>query len=146
MNGITCYIYVDNFPASTLCFVCGKVAEYNCKECRFSFGWERPFVYFCSPCKDLFHQNSTRISHKVEGVNAKARPEGFQECTEMKKLELFAVVCIQTSHYVTFAKCGNAPDDRWVFFDSMADRVGKEITSTELLFLAEFSLFFTFDQ
>ena len=40
-------------------------------------------------------------------------------------LELFAVVCIHTSHYVTFTKAGHGPDAGWVFFDSMADRKGE---------------------
>jgi len=112
--------------ASTSCFVCENAAVYICKECRFSFGWERPFVYLCGSCKDLFHQNSTRLSHKVEKLDKRRRTERLQECNEIKELELFAVVCIQTSHYVTFTKCGEAPDDKWVFFDSMADRIGEE--------------------
>lgn len=41
-----------------------------------------------------------------------------------EKMELFAVVCIETSHYVAFVKCGSGPDAPWVFFDSMADRMG----------------------
>lgn len=40
-------------------------------------------------------------------------------------MELFAVVCIETSHYVSFAKSGSGKDAPWVFFDSMADRKGK---------------------
>ena len=122
--------YFDNFSASTSCFVCENAAEYNCKECRFSFGWERPFVYLCGSCKDLFHQNSTRHSHKVEKLDKRRRTERLQECNEIKELELFAVVCIQTSHYVTFTKCGEVPDDKWVFFDSMADRIGKGFSFT----------------
>lgn len=39
-------------------------------------------------------------------------------------MELFAVVCIATSHYVAFVKCGTGPDAPWCFFDSMADRKG----------------------
>ena len=39
-------------------------------------------------------------------------------------MELFAVICIQTSHYVSFVKCGTGPRAPWVFFDSMADRMG----------------------
>lgn len=41
-----------------------------------------------------------------------------------EKMELFAVVCIETSHYVAFVKCGPGPRAPWVFFDSMADRKG----------------------
>jgi ubiquitin thioesterase CYLD len=40
-------------------------------------------------------------------------------------MELFAVVCIETSHYVTFVKSGLGPDAPWCFFDSMADRKGE---------------------
>ena len=40
-------------------------------------------------------------------------------------MELFAVVCIETSHYVAFVKSGEAEDSPWLFFDSMADRMGE---------------------
>ena len=40
-------------------------------------------------------------------------------------MELFAVVCIETSHYVSFVKCGTGEEAPWVFFDSMADRQGR---------------------
>lgn len=38
-------------------------------------------------------------------------------------MELFAVLCIETSHYVAFVKYGK-DDSAWLFFDSMADRDG----------------------
>ena len=38
-------------------------------------------------------------------------------------LELFAVICIERSHYVSFVKCGSGEGAPWLFFDSMADRV-----------------------
>ena len=41
-------------------------------------------------------------------------------------MELVAVVCIETSHYVSFVRCGDSPRAPWGFFDSMADRQGKE--------------------
>ena len=40
-------------------------------------------------------------------------------------MELFAVVCIETSHYVAFVKAGSSLDAPWCFFDSMADRKGE---------------------
>lgn len=42
-----------------------------------------------------------------------------------QQLTLFAVTCIETSHYVSFVKNGPLPTD-WLFFDSMADREGKK--------------------
>ena len=59
-------------------------------------------------------------------------------------MELFAVVCIETSHYVSFVRCGDSPRAPWCFFDSMADRKGEEnismitlITSRHLLLSGE---------
>ena len=40
-------------------------------------------------------------------------------------MELVAVVCIETSHYVSFVRCGDSPRAPWCFFDSMADRKGE---------------------
>ena len=42
-------------------------------------------------------------------------------------MELIAVVCIETSHYVSFVRCGDTPQAPWCFFDSMADRKGGQI-------------------
>ena len=39
-------------------------------------------------------------------------------------MQLFAVICIDTSHYVTFVKCSPDRHAAWVLFDSMADRFG----------------------
>lgn len=41
-------------------------------------------------------------------------------------MELFAVICIETSHYVSFVKAGSGLDAPWAFFDSMADRKGEQ--------------------
>lgn len=43
-------------------------------------------------------------------------------------MELFAVLCIHTSHYVCFVKYGPGPRS-WLFFDSMADRRGETLSS-----------------
>lgn len=40
------------------------------------------------------------------------------------RLDLFAVLCIETSHYVSFIRHGPGSQD-WIFFDSMADRQGE---------------------
>ena len=39
-------------------------------------------------------------------------------------MELVAVVSIETSHYVSFVRCGDSVRSPWAFFDSMADRKG----------------------
>ena len=40
-------------------------------------------------------------------------------------LDLFAVLCITRSHYVAFVKTGKEHEAPWIFFDSMAERIGK---------------------
>ncbi len=54
--------------------------------------------------------------------------QGGGNCSPVPResMELFAVMCIETSHYVAFVKCGTGPTAPWVFFDSMADRMGKQ--------------------
>ncbi|KRZ61990.1 Ubiquitin carboxyl-terminal hydrolase CYLD [Trichinella nativa] len=39
-------------------------------------------------------------------------------------LQLAAVLCIESSHYVSFVRVGDRPESDWIFFDSMADREG----------------------
>lgn len=61
-------------------------------------------------------------------------------------MDLFAVLCIETSHYVCFVKCGKGPDAPWCFFDSMADRKGEQngYNIPEVLLFDEFA-FWTSD-
>ena len=54
-----------------------------------------------------------------------------------QRMELFAVLCIETSHYVAFVKYG-AADSAWLFFDSMADRDGTTETAKSLVKIATF--------
>ena len=49
-------------------------------------------------------------------------------------MELFAVVCIETSHYVAFVKSAETDDAPWLFFDSMADRMGEFTAQISWLF------------
>lgn len=76
------------------------------------------------------HLHPSRQSHKPTSLHF---PEGFPHSRNTgsvayipprEKLELFAVLCIETSHYVSFVKHGPKTTD-WIFFDSMADRVGE---------------------
>lgn len=50
--------------------------------------------------------------------------EGRDPPCHREVLELTAVICIETSHYVSFVKTGMGKACPWLFFDSMADRVG----------------------
>lgn len=70
------------------------------------------------------HSHRKRVSHSPLRVSL---PEGTWtgplHCAR-QQMSLFAVTCIETSHYVSFVKHGPLITD-WLFFDSMADREGE---------------------
>ena len=90
------------------CFICGETAQYTCKECKDYCKEESESVQFCDHSNDHMHRHKSRASHKPEVM-------------DIAKLELLSVLCIETSHYVCFTR--EPGEDRWLFFDSMADRV-----------------------
>lgn len=107
--------------------MCGKLAELECKECFGSqFGAGLESTSFCIQCLEKVHSHDKRTNHQPRELNV---PQDFLIMAEHITvprvfMELFAVVCIETSHYVAFVKCGSGLDAPWCFFDSMADRKG----------------------
>ncbi|XP_068175031.1 ubiquitin carboxyl-terminal hydrolase CYLD isoform X2 [Antennarius striatus] len=108
------------------CVLCGRPAQEECAECftdpLFS---QTGFKVFCETCSSQVHSHPQRRSHQRAPLEV---PEGYQgwggpHTPTRDKLELFAVLCIETSHYVSFIKHGPDAHD-WLFFDSMADRQG----------------------
>ncbi|KAI1888660.1 hypothetical protein AGOR_G00187430 [Albula goreensis] len=108
------------------CSICQSVAEWECTQC-----YEDPDItpgylkQYCHICNTQVHSHRKRSSHRPERVSM---PEGqwvgpVQGARQ--RMALFAVTCIQTSHYVSFVKHGPLSTD-WLFFDSMADREGGE--------------------
>lgn len=113
------------------CTVCGKLAEHECREC---FGMMQGGIVglestaFCKPCLDTAHTHVKRQNHSPSPLTV---PKDFKmmadHCPVPRLfMELFAVVCIETSHYVAFVKAASGQDAPWVFFDSMADRKGEQ--------------------
>jgi len=74
------------------------------------------------------HSHQRRSSHTRRRISVPIDFSLLQDHCPVPRLymELFAVVCIETSHYVAFVKCGSGSDAPWCFFDSMADRKGME--------------------
>ncbi|XP_055847048.1 ubiquitin carboxyl-terminal hydrolase CYLD [Episyrphus balteatus] len=112
------------------CSVCGKLAEYECKECfgilQCGVGLES--TAFCRKCLETVHSHAKRANHTPKEISV---PHDFKIMVEHLNvprlfMELFAVVCIETSHYVAFVKAGSGLDAPWCFFDSMADRKGEQ--------------------
>lgn len=117
---------IENSPRQ--CSLCGKLAFFECKECFISSYDGMKCISFCSPCVRSVHNHADKCKHDIKKLSV---PMEFSSMYDSNNnsvpklcMELFAVVCIETSHYVTFAKCGPDTDSPWCFFDSMADRTG----------------------
>ncbi|CAL8394140.1 unnamed protein product [Boreogadus saida] len=105
------------------CILCGQIALIECTECfKDPVFSQTGFKVFCETCSAQVHSPSERQAHRLGKL---LLPKGFQESLRVPlvKMELFAVLCIETSHYVSFVKHGPKSQD-WIFFDSMADREG----------------------
>ncbi|XP_078609279.1 ubiquitin carboxyl-terminal hydrolase CYLD-like isoform X1 [Branchiostoma floridae x Branchiostoma japonicum] len=121
---------LENVPRE--CTMCGSCGEVECRDCYmekvFFQNNTSHIVTYCNICNLQSHKK--RRGHKPTPIQV---PESFRRRHDQNgfpvprmTMDLFAVVCIQTSHYVAFVKCGNEPDAPWVFFDSMADRIGEQ--------------------
>ncbi|XP_022072589.2 ubiquitin carboxyl-terminal hydrolase CYLD isoform X2 [Acanthochromis polyacanthus] len=108
------------------CSICQAVAEFECLQC-----YEDPDItpgrlkQYCHTCNTQVHSHRKRASHSPVNIGVPGGPwSGSLHCTR-QRMSLFAVTCIETSHYVSFIKHGPLPTN-WLFFDSMADREGGE--------------------
>lgn len=108
------------------CSICQAVAEFECLQC-----YDDPDItpgrlkQYCHTCNTQVHSHRKRSSHGPVNIGVPGGPwSGPLHCTR-QRMSLFAVTCIETSHYVSFIKNGPLPTD-WLFFDSMADREGGE--------------------
>lgn len=109
------------------CRICRGLAMYECRECYEDTDISAGKIkQFCKTCNTQVHLHPKRQSHKF---NPLSLPKDLPDwdwrhgCIPSQKMELFAVLCIETSHYVAFVKYGRE-DSAWLFFDSMADRDG----------------------
>ncbi|XP_005750338.1 ubiquitin carboxyl-terminal hydrolase CYLD [Pundamilia nyererei] len=109
------------------CMLCGTLAQVECVDC-FKDPLFSPtgFKVFCEKCSEQVHSHPQRRSHKPASLEIPKGYVGRKNPHTMirDKMELFAVLCIETSHYVSFVKYGPNTED-WIFFDSMADRQGE---------------------
>lgn len=126
---------VENVPRE--CNMCGKdVAQYECKKC-YEKGLLKDgpgIASYCKGCNEKVHGHRKRQDHKPKPILLPRMYSHYSDQTKTverqltlnkQKMDLFAVVCIETSHYVAFVKCGLEKDAPWCFFDSMADRKGE---------------------
>ncbi|XP_050048279.2 uncharacterized protein CYLD isoform X1 [Dermacentor andersoni] len=115
---------LENSPR--FCYVCGRQATQECWNCfRPDVGLE--CTSYCDSCNKTVHQHQDREGHKQTALSNDRFGEDAQPRRQV--MTLFAVVCIETSHYVCFVKCpveDGKHTHTWCFFDSMADREGGE--------------------
>lgn len=109
------------------CCICGQLALHECAQC-FRDRKIHPgrIKQYCSTCNTQVHSHPSRQGHTPCSL-----PFLTELSTELPlartQMHLFAVLCIKTSHYVSFVKYGPGPRS-WMFFDSMADRCGDDHT------------------
>ncbi|XP_038659534.1 ubiquitin carboxyl-terminal hydrolase CYLD isoform X1 [Scyliorhinus canicula] len=107
------------------CFICGEVAEIECAQCLLDPTLNPGAIkQYCYVCNNQVHSHKERKDHQFRKFPY-PRDVSVQSPFPRHKMELFAVLCIETSHYVSFVKYGPGKDS-WLFFDSMADRIGEE--------------------
>ncbi|KAK9888380.1 hypothetical protein WA026_000630 [Henosepilachna vigintioctopunctata] len=109
------------------CIVCGRLARYECRECFDFSDAGLASTAFCESCLRTVHKHENRINHLPKTIEVSYDYSIMENHVKPPRLfmELFAVICIETSHYVTFVKCGVGHEAPWCFFDSMADRKGE---------------------
>lgn len=78
--------------------------------------------FFCFFLNQV-HSHHTRQSHSPKALEVSLNAASVAPVPR-HTMQLFAVLCIHTSHYVSFVKYGSDPH-AWLFFDSMADRCGE---------------------
>lgn len=109
------------------CILCGNLAVKECTDCfKDPVFNQTGFKVFCKTCSSQVHSHPQRRFHKPADLDIPTAYLGHStpHALTRDKLELFAVLCIETSHYVSFIKYGPKNED-WIFFDSMADRQGE---------------------
>ncbi|XP_029133168.2 ubiquitin carboxyl-terminal hydrolase CYLD [Labrus bergylta] len=107
------------------CLICGHLAEYECLQCLPDRKLQPGRIkQYCSTCNTQVHTHPLRQAHSPKAL---AVPADVAADTSVPRhmMQLFAVLCIHTSHYVSFVKYGSDPHS-WLFFDSMADRYGDD--------------------
>ncbi|CAF1431148.1 unnamed protein product [Adineta steineri] len=124
-------ITLDNSIVQLVCLKCQKTNHdpeisgefYFCNECHegesATVTTDAIITCYCTNCLSDMHKNLVRSIHTHHTKRVSS---------DKTKLNLFAVLCIETSHYVAFVKCQERSQFRheWLFFDSMSDRMYDE--------------------
>nr|XP_033781233.1 ubiquitin carboxyl-terminal hydrolase CYLD-like [Geotrypetes seraphini] len=109
------------------CCICQALALVECKDCYEDLNITPGGIkQYCTICNNQVHCHRNRRDHEPQTLQLPGElldQTGFHSIVPRQTMKLFAVLCIETSHYVAFTKYGPGDKD-WSFFDSMADREG----------------------
>ncbi|XP_075709233.1 ubiquitin carboxyl-terminal hydrolase CYLD-like isoform X2 [Rhinoderma darwinii] len=106
------------------CSICQSLAVVECLDCYEDLQITPGHIkQYCAICNKQVHLHRQRCGHQPRDLSV---PENVncQAVLQRQKLQLYAVLCIETSHYVAFIKMNSHNRPLWGFFDSMADREG----------------------
>ncbi|KAL0978605.1 hypothetical protein UPYG_G00172810 [Umbra pygmaea] len=107
------------------CFICGCLAQYECPQCLQDCKLQPGRIkQYCTTCKTQVHTHPSRQDHFPRALAVPAQVPADAPILR-HTMHLYAVLCIHTSHYVSFVKYGPGQHS-WLFFDSMADRFGDD--------------------
>ncbi|XP_053324475.1 ubiquitin carboxyl-terminal hydrolase CYLD-like [Spea bombifrons] len=108
------------------CCICESLAVVECPDCYEDAGISPGRIkQYCKLCSKQVHLHSQRRGHRPQDLTLPKDLNG-QVMFQRQYMELYAVLCIETSHYVAFIRLCSQNPPLWVFFDSMADREGGE--------------------
>ncbi|XP_018413703.1 PREDICTED: ubiquitin carboxyl-terminal hydrolase CYLD-like [Nanorana parkeri] len=106
------------------CCICQSLAVVECLDCYEDTGITPGHIkQYCAICSKQVHLHKKRGSHRPREMCVPENLNG-QAVFQRQYLQLFAVLCIETSHYVAFIRLNSQNRPLWAFFDSMADREG----------------------
>ncbi|KAM3940317.1 ubiquitin carboxyl-terminal hydrolase CYLD-like [Leptodactylus fuscus] len=106
------------------CSVCQSLAVVECLDCYEDLGITPGHIkQYCAICNKQVHLHKQRSGHQPRELSVPENLNG-QAVLQRQHLQLYAVLCIETSHYVAFIRMTSHNRPLWVFFDSMADREG----------------------
>ncbi|KAG9487258.1 hypothetical protein GDO78_007236 [Eleutherodactylus coqui] len=106
------------------CSICQSLAVVECLDCYEDLGITPGHTkQYCAICNKQVHLHRQRCGHQPRELGVPENLNG-QAMLQRQNLQLYAVLCIETSHYVAFIRMASHNLPLWAFFDSMADREG----------------------
>ena len=115
---------IMGFPRQ--CNLCSMPATLECIGCLQSSPLKT--LSDCSFCNECFEEEHPTRNSSHDARNVDTVP-GAPRRPKREKFRLMAVVCIRTSHYVCYLRCGKTENATWIYADSMAHSTDNKVIS-----------------